>query len=141
MVHKQYQNAQASLLSYICLFGGPIGICLGSIGVVSTSIISYQQFKKDCTEYFEEYKKSFEENKYLSLYSFITSTLMGIQFFENYVRKFQNNEELPEAPKPAEIVETIKGDIKQEISAIKRDYNISDSSNSISDKIPLINDY
>ena len=103
--------------------------------------MSYQQFKKDCTEYFEEYKKSFEENKYLSLYSFITSTLMGIQFFENYVRKFQNNEELPEAPKPAEIVETIKGDIKQEISAIKRDYNISDSSNSISDKIPLINDY
>ena len=134
-------NEAIGYISYICLFGGPIGICLGSIGVVGTSIVSYQQFKKDCTEYFEEYKKSFEENKYLSLYSFIASTLMGIQFFENYVRKFQNNEELPEAPKPAEIVETIKGDIKQEISAIKKDYNINDSSNSISDKIPLINDY
>ena len=49
-------NEAIGYISYICLFGGPIGICLGSIGVVGTSIVSYQQFKKDCTEYFEEYK-------------------------------------------------------------------------------------
>ena len=131
-------NEAAGYISYIFLFGGPIAICLGSIGLVGTSIVSYQQFKADCTEYFEEYKKHFEENKYLSLFNFITSTLMGIQFFENYVLKLQNNKELLDAPKPAEIIETLRGNIKQEVNAIKKDYNISDSYNFL-DQVPVIN--
>ena len=133
-------NEAIGYISYICLFGGPVGIVLGGIGIIGTSYVSYNQFKKDCTEYFEQYKKHFEENKYFSLYNFITSIIMGIQYFENYVINLtSNNEELREAPNPIEIIKTVKGNIQEELNSVKKEYNLNESNSNILNKIPIIN--
>ena len=78
-------NEVVGLISYGCLFGGPILMPIGAIGLAGTSYISYKQFKSDCTEYFEQYKAHYEEYKYYSLYNFINCVLLGIEYFENYL--------------------------------------------------------
>jgi predicted GTPase len=106
-------------ISYVCMFGGPIGLALGGAGVIGTSYISYNQFKKDCTEYFEQYKKHYEENKYYSLLNFIISTQRGIEFFKNYLEELNNDKNMTDlqgAPIVEGINETIKGELKSMIN-------------------------
>ena len=124
-------NEVVGFVSYICLFGGPIGMTIGGVGIVGTSYISFNQFKKDCTEYFEQYKKHYEENKYLSLLNYVVSVQKGIQYFKTYVDNMENERNKVEdnnssAPNPSEINETIKDNLK---SIIKLD-NI---------KVPVLN--
>ena len=124
-------NEVIGVVSYICLFEGPIGMTIGGVGIVGTSYISFNQFKKDCTEYFEQYKKHYEENKYLSLLNYVVSVQKGIQYFKTYVDNMENERNKVEdnnssAPNPSEINETIKDNLK---SIIKLD-NI---------KVPVLN--
>ena len=124
-------NEVIGVVSYICLFGGPIGMTIGGVGIVGTSYISFNQFKKDCTEYFEQYKKHYEENKYLSLLNYVVSVQKGIQYFKTYVDNMENernkvDDNNSSAPNPSEINETIKDNLK---SIIKLD-NI---------KVPVLN--
>ena len=124
-------NEVIGVVSYICLFGGPIGMTIGGVGIVGTSYISFNQFKKDCTEYFEQYKKHYEENKYLSLLNYVVSVQKGIQYFKAYVDNMENEcnkveDNNSSAPNPSEINETIKDNLK---SIIKLD-NI---------KVPVLN--
>ena len=86
-----FTNEFVGTISFACLFGGPLSIAIGGAGFIGTSYISYKQFEKDCTEYFEAYKKSFEENKYYSLLNFIFSIQKGIEFFKKYLEDLKNN--------------------------------------------------
>lgn len=83
------------------------------------------------TEYFEQYKKHYEENKYLSLLNYVVSVQKGIQYFKAYVDNMENEcnkveDNNSSAPNPSEINETIKDNLK---SIIKLD-NI---------KVPVLN--
>ena len=86
-----FTNEFVGGISFACLFGGPLAIAIGGAGLIGTSYVSYKQFKKDCTEYFEQYKKSYEENKYYSLLNFIASIQKGIEFFKKYLEDLKNN--------------------------------------------------
>ena len=78
-------NELVGIASFALLFGGPVLFSIGAVGVIGTSYISYNLFKKDCTEYFEQYKKHYEEYKYYSLYNFIISVLEGIVYMKEYI--------------------------------------------------------
>lgn len=108
-------NEIAGGISYICMFGGPMGIVLGGAGVIGSSYISYKQFKKDCTEYFEQYKKHYEDFKYYSLLNFIISIQKGIEFFKNYLENLKKDKKqfinLQEAPMAEGINETIRAEL------------------------------
>ena len=121
-------NGVVNYVSVLCLFGGPVSMAIGGAGIIGTQIVSFQQYKKDCFQFFEQYKKHFEENKYLSLFNFITSLLLGIQYIENYIlicqikEENQNNDQ--DAPNPEEIKETIKETFRDEYKSIQLKNNI-----------------
>ena len=121
-------NGVVNYVSVLCPFGGPVSMALGGAGIIGTQIVSFQQYKRDCTQFFEQYKKHFEENKYLSLFNFITSLLLGIQYIENYIlicqikEENQNNDQ--DAPNPEEIKETIKETFRDEYKNIQLKNNI-----------------
>ena len=83
-------NEVVGYASYAFLLN-PITFVIGGIGIFGTSYISYSQFKTDCTEYFEQYKKHYEEYKYRSLIDCINSLIYGIEYFEKYLNNL--NEE------------------------------------------------
>ena len=124
-------NGIVNYVSVLCLFGGPVAVALGGVGIIGTQYISYKQYEKDCNEIFEQYKKHFEENKYLSLFNFIASLLIGIKYIENYIlncEENQNNEN--EAPNPEEVKETVKGTIKNDYNDLKlKNNNIKNDDN------------
>ena len=82
-------------------------MAIGAAGVVGTSYVSYKQFKADCTEYFEQYKKHYEEYKYNSLFNFINSVLYAIRYLEDYIIKLDDNDNAA-PPNANNIVEDIK---------------------------------
>ena len=108
-----------------------MAVALGGVGIIGTQYISYKQYEKDCNEIFEQYKKHFEENKYLSLFNFIASLLIGIKYIENYIlncEENQNNEN--EAPNPEEVKEAVKGTIKNDYNDLKlKNNNIKNDDN------------
>ena len=113
-----FTNEAVGTISYACLFGGPIGIAIGGAGLIGTSYVSYMQFKKDCTEYFENYKKSYEENKYYSLLNFIISIQKGIEFFRKYLEDLKNNNNQVIDLQVNPIVEGINENIKAELNSM-----------------------
>lgn len=119
-------------ISYICMFGGPIGIAIGGAGLVGTSYVSYKQFKKDCTEYFEQYKKHYEENKYYSLLNFIISIQKGIEYFRNYLEELKKNKKMTDL-QGAPIAEGINETIKAELNSM------DDKNQEIYSQIPVLN--
>jgi len=135
-------NGVVNCASVLCLFGGPVSVTIGGVGIVGTQIISYQQYKKDCTEIFEQYKKHFEKNKYLSLFNFIASLLIGINYIENYIviyeGKYANQNNEQDAPNPEEVKETVKEAIQSEYNNIKlKNNNIKYEENFPS--VPVLN--
>ena len=100
-------NEIAGLVCFSFLFGGPVLMAIGAAGVVGTSYVSYKQFKADCTEYFEQYKKHYEEYKYNSLFNFINSVLYAIRYLEDYIIKLDDNDNAA-PPNANNIVEDIK---------------------------------
>ena len=108
-------NEVAGYVSYICLFGGPVLLPIGAIGVVGTSYVSYKQFEKDCTEYFEQYKKHYEEFKYYSLYHFINCIILGIDYLENYIVCLEDKA----APNASNAIENVKKSIEQDFKTAK----------------------
>ena len=103
-------NEAAGYMSYICLFGGPVLLPIGIIGMAGTSYVSYKQFKKDCTEYLEQYKKNYEEFKYCSLYNFICSIILGIEYLETYIVCCEDKA----APCATDVIENIKKEIERD---------------------------
>ena len=81
-------NEAAGYASYALLFN-PITFVFGGIGIFGTSYISYKQFKKDCTEYFEQYKKHYEEYKYDSLSDCIDTLILSIEYFEKLIKELK----------------------------------------------------
>ena len=79
-------NEAAGYASYALLFN-PVTFVFGGIGLFGTSYISYNQFKKDCTEYFEQYKNHYEEYKYDSLSDCIETLISSIEYFEKIMKK------------------------------------------------------
>ena len=77
-------NEAVGYASYALLFN-PITFLIGGVGIIGTSYISYNQFKTDCTEYFEKYKKHYEEYKYRSLTDCINSLIFAIEYLEKYI--------------------------------------------------------
>jgi len=128
-----FTNEVMGIISYACLFGGPIGLTLGGAGLIGTSYVSYQQFKKDCTEYFEQYKKCYEENKYYSLLNFIISIQKGIEFFRKYLEdlKNDNNQEIDLQANPN--VEGINENIKAKLNSM------DGGNKEIYEQIPVLN--
>ena len=108
-------NEVVGLISYGCLFGGPILMPIGAIGLAGTSYISYKQFKSDCTEYFEQYKAHYEEYKYYSLYNFINCVLLGIEYFENYLICLEDKA----APNAIEVIQNHKNNMEQDFKTAK----------------------
>jgi len=102
-------NEVIGAVSFAFLFGGPVLFSIGAIGVVGTSYISYNLFKKDCTEYFEQYKKHYEEYKYQSLYNFIISVLNGIVYMKEYIKDLNLNS------KAVPSIENVKKIVKESI--------------------------
>ena len=128
-------NEVAGYVSYICLFGGPILLPIGAIGVASTSYISYKQFEKDCTEYFEQYKNHYEEYKYYTLYHFINCILLGIGYLENYIVSSEDSA----APNVSNVIDKIKKGIEQELKTDKGNENPSKDEDTITSNIPFLN--
>ena len=83
-------NEVVGYASYAFLFN-PVTFVLGGVGLVGSSYISYNQFKKDCTEYFEQYKNHYEEYKYESLNECINSLIISIDYFKNYLDDLNKN--------------------------------------------------
>ena len=81
-------NEAAGYASYALLFN-PVTFIFGGIGLFGTSYISYNQFKKDCTEYFEQYKKHYEEYKYDSLSNCIDTLILSIEYFEKLIKELE----------------------------------------------------
>ena len=128
-----FTNEVVGAISFGCLFGGPIGIAIGGAGLIGTSYISYNQFKKDCTEYFEQYKKYYEENKYYSLLNFIISIQKGIEFFRKYLEDLKNNNNQVIDLQVNPIVEGINENIKAELNSLDGE------SKEIYKQIPVLN--
>lgn len=76
-----FANEAVGLASY-ALLSNPITFVFGGLGLIGSSYISYNQFKKDCTEYFEQYRDHYEEYKYRSLCDCIESLILGIDYFQ-----------------------------------------------------------
>ena len=116
-------NGVVNYASVMCLFGGPISAVIGGVGIVGTQYISYQQYKEDCLQIFEQYRTHFEKNKYLSLFNFIATLLLGINYIEDYIRiyeaKYENQNNDQEAPNPEKIKETVKENIMDDYKNIK----------------------
>jgi hypothetical protein len=108
-------NEAVGVVSFACLFGGPIALTIGGAGLIGTSYVSYKQFKKDCTEYFEQYKKCYEENKYYSLLNFIISIQKGIEYFRKYLEDLKNNNN---QVNDLQIFDGINENIKAELNSI-----------------------
>ena len=97
--YKEYENNKsltnsneiAGATNLLNLFGGPILITIGAVGTVDTSYTSYKQFKSDCEAYIEQYKKQYDEYKYLSLYHFINSVILIIKYLEEYIIILDDN--------------------------------------------------
>ena len=85
-------NEVVGVVSYFLLLN-PFTFVIGGTGLVGSSYISYKQFKKDCTEYFEQYKKHYEEYKYRSLYDCINSLIFSMDYFEKYLNNLKNEED------------------------------------------------
>ena len=83
--------------------------------MVGTSYVSYKQFEKDCTEYFEQYKKHYEEFKYYSLYNFINCIILGIDYLENYIVCLEDKA----APNASNAIENVKKSIEQDFKTAK----------------------
>ena len=83
-------NEVVGYASYALLFN-PVTFVLGGVGLVGSSYISYNQFKKDCTEYFEQYKNHYEEYKYESLIECINSLIISIDYFKDYLDDLNKN--------------------------------------------------
>ena len=81
-------NEAAGYASYALLFN-PVTFVFGGIGLFGTSYISYNQFKKDCTEYFEQYKNHYEEYKYDSLSDCIETLISSIEYFEKIMKELE----------------------------------------------------
>lgn len=128
-------NEVAGTVSYACLFGGPVLMAIGAIGLTATSIVSYQQFKKDCTEYFEQYKKHYEEYKYFSLYNFIVSLLMGIEYLESYIISLEDKA----APNVGEVIDNIRKSIEVDIKTAKGNATAHENENELRSNIPFLN--
>ena len=122
-------------VSFICLFGGPVLMSLGAIGLSASSIASYNQFKKDCTEYFEQYKKHYEEYKYYSLYNFIVSMLLGINYLETYIASLEDKA----APNLADVIDNIKKGIEDDIRTSKEYSKPIDGEKEFRNNIPIMN--
>lgn len=128
-----FANELVGEISYICLFGGPIAITIGGLGIVGTSFISYKQFKKDCTEYFEQYKQHYEENKYYSLLNFVISIQKGIEFFRNYLEALKKGKTTMDDLQGAPTIEGINETIKAELNSM------DEKNKDIYSQIPAIN--
>ena len=133
-------NEIAGYASYALFLGGPVGWCLGSVGLIGTSYISYKQFEKDCTEYYEQYKKHFEENKYSSFINFIITIFIGIKYFEAYIDnlKQKNKTNLSISPNSYEIIKEIKENIIDIIKIIEKNSNMNNRCNDILNSIPVL---
>jgi len=83
-------NEAIGYASYALLFN-PVTFALGGVGMVGSSYISYSQFKKDCTEYFEQYKSHYEDYKYESLNDCINSLIISIDYFKKYLIELDKN--------------------------------------------------
>ena len=81
-----FANEVVGYSSYALLFN-PITFAIGGVGLVGSSYISYKQFKKDCTEYFEHYKNHYEDYKYQNFSDCIKTLIEGINFLEKLVKK------------------------------------------------------
>ena len=125
-------NEIAGLVSFSFLFGGPILMTVGAIGVAGTSYISYKQFKTDCTEYFEQYKKHYDEYKYLSLYNFIYSVTLIIRYLEKYIIDLADDGNAA-PPNVDNIKESFNKSIEENLKTAQgSDKNLDEIRNSIS---------
>ena len=133
-------NEIAGYASYALFAAGPIGWCLGGAGLIGTSYISYKQFEKDCTEYYSQYKKHFEEYKYYSFINFIITIFIGIKYFEKYIfnLKQKNKKNIIISPKSNEIIKDIKENIIDILKIIEKNSNINNRFNDIINKIPAL---
>ena len=105
---------------------------VGAIGVAGTSYISYKQFKTDCTEYFEQYKKHYDEYKYLSLYNFIYSVTLIIRYLEKYIIDLADDDNAA-PPNVDNIKESFNKSIEENLKAAQgSDKNLDEIRNSIS---------
>ena len=130
-----FANEAAGFVSYLCLFGGPVLFPIGLIGVAGTSYVSYQQFKTDCTEYLEQYKKNYEEFKYHSLYNFICSIILGIEYLETYIVCSEDKA----APIATEIIENVKKEIEQDfVTATGKSQTSGKDEKEIKNSIPFL---
>ena len=86
-----FANEVVGYASYALLFN-PVTFILGGVGLFGSSYISYSQFKKDCTEYFEQYKNHYEVYKYESLSECINSLIISIDFFKKYLSDLSKND-------------------------------------------------
>jgi hypothetical protein len=126
-------NEAVGVVSFACLFGGPIALTIGGAGLIGTSYVSYKQFKKDCTEYFEQYKKCYEENKYYSLLNFIISIQKGIEFFRKYLEDLKNDNNQMFDLQAGPIAEGINENIKVELNSMDVE------NKEIYEQIPVLN--
>ena len=130
-------NEIAGYASNLLFLGGPIGWCLGGVGLIGTSYISYNQFSKDCTEYYKQYKKHFEENKYYSFINFIITIFIGIKYFNTYINNL-NQHKNNISPNSNEIIKEIKENIIDILNIIKKNSNKNKRFNDIFNNIPVL---
>ena len=123
--------------------GGPLGWCLEGIDLIGASYNSYKQFEKDCTEYYEEYKKHFEEYKYCSFINYIITILIGIKYFETYINnlKQNNKKNIIISPNPNEVIKEIRENIIDIIKIIEKSSNRNIRCNDILNNIPTLFEY
>ena len=131
-------NEVAGLVSYACLFGGPILMSIGVVGLAGTSLISYKQFKTDCTEYFNQYKQHYEEYKYYSIYNFINSIFLGIAYFENYLINLNDNSDKA-APSVSKVIDNFKKGIENDLKTASGTDKPMNNYDEIKENIPFLN--
>ena len=122
---------------------GPIEWCLRGARLIETSYTSYKQFENDCTEYYEQYKKHFEEYKYCSFINCIITIFIGIKYFETYnnnlKQKYKNN--IIISPNSNEVIKEIRENIIDIIKIIEKSSNANIKYNNIINNIPILFEY
>ena len=88
---------------------------LGAVATAGTSYISYKQFKSDCEAYIDQYKKHYDEYKYLSLYHFINSVILIIKYLEEYIIILDNNDNCA-PPNINNIIENLNQSIENNLT-------------------------
>ena len=128
-------NEVVGAICFGCLFGGPILLPIGAVGLAGSSYISFKTFKDDCTEYFEQYKKHYEEYKYYSIFNFINSIKLGMIYMEKYIISLDDQA----APQVDNILDSFKRSIEDNIKTAEGTEKKQVNESEITSNIPFLN--